>query len=64
MQRPLGEHINRLEERLKLLNERVMENALSREERNRTESEIRIVSLALSQYRDAFKLEQSILVSN
>ena len=60
MDRPLKEHISHLEQRLKLLNNQLMERSRTIEERNRTESEIRAAELALVYYRKALDLEQEI----
>ena len=63
MQTPLGEHIRRLEDRLMLLNQKVMENSASHEHRNQIEAEIRAVNLALTHYRAALAIEQTVQLS-
>jgi hypothetical protein len=60
MDRPVRDHISHLESRLRELNLKIMENRQSQEERNRLESEIRAVNLALSYYREALNLEKQI----
>jgi hypothetical protein len=61
---PSGQNITRahygLEERLKRLNLEVMENNLSRTERNRIEAEIRAVNLVLQHFRTALELEEQL----
>jgi hypothetical protein len=61
MERPVGEHIRKLEERLKLLSAQVMENRRDLAERNRIEAEIRAANLALSYYRAALEAEKGVL---
>lgn len=60
MQTPVGEHIRRLEERLKLLNLQVMQNSRSLSQRNQIEAEIRAVNLALEHYKAALELEKQL----
>jgi hypothetical protein len=60
MDQPLKVHITFLEQRLKTLNEELMETNLMRAERNRIESEIRAAELALVYYRQALELEKQI----
>lgn len=54
------EHIARLEDRLRMLNTRIMKGA-SLERRNKLEAEIRACTLALEHYRAALKIENSLL---
>jgi hypothetical protein len=58
--RPLREHIQELEDRLKCLNADSMENGLTRVDRNRIEAEIRAVNLALTHFRAALELERQL----
>ena len=58
MQVPLGIHISRLQQRLEMLNEQIMRPGI--EERNKIESDIRAVNLALEHYRSALEIEQNI----
>jgi hypothetical protein len=58
----VGEHIARLEARLRMLNTQIMEDA-SLELRNNLEAEIRACSLALEHYRTALKIENDLLKS-
>jgi hypothetical protein len=58
--RPVREHINELEKRLKRLAAKSMENQLSRNQRNAVETEMRVVTLALSRFREALDLEQQL----
>lgn len=60
MDRTLREHISYLEQRLKKLNQRIMENGRSQIDRNRLESEIRAAELALTYYRKALELEREV----
>lgn len=60
MDRSVGEHISRLEQRLRELNTELMEEGQTRVERNRVESEIRAAELALVCYRQALELERQI----
>jgi hypothetical protein len=55
--KPLSEHIKRLEKRLVELNQRSMENRLDLIERNRVEAEIRAATQALDHYKTALELE-------
>ncbi len=54
------QHINRLQRRLEALNEEIMRSSLSHEERNKLESDIRAVSLALSHYQAALAIEKGV----
>ena len=54
------EHIIELESRLKLLNEEIMHNSLSRVKRNEIEAEIRAVNLVLNHFRSALVLEREL----
>ncbi len=56
----LGQHIRRLQHRLEALNEEIMRTGISLEQRNKIESDIRAVNLALDHYRAALEIEQSI----
>ncbi len=58
MKKPLGEHIRKLEARLKRLSEKSMGNRLNRAERNGMEAEIRAVNLTLTHFRAALELER------
>ena len=60
MEKPIGEHIRKLEERLRLLSNEVMANRISLKERNQIEAEIRAVNIALSHYRAALELENTL----
>jgi hypothetical protein len=60
MEKAVGEHIRKLEERLTLLSGQIMENSRNLEERNRIEAEIRAANLALSHYRTALELEKQL----
>jgi hypothetical protein len=60
MQVPVGEHIRRLEQRLEELNEQIMRPGTSLAERNKIESDIRAVNLALEHYRAALEIEQNV----
>ena len=53
-------HIEFIEKQLHLLNQKVMEDELTAQERNRIESEIRAAKLALEHYQKAFVLENSL----
>jgi hypothetical protein len=57
MDRTLREHISELEQRIEKLNARFMENDLTRTERNRVESELRVAQQALNFYREGLELE-------
>jgi hypothetical protein len=59
MDKTLGEHIVYLEKQLHDLNSKLMDEARTRAERNRLESEIRAAELALV-YSKALELEQQI----
>ncbi len=60
MQIPVVEHIRRLQHRLEELNEEIMRPGISLEERNKIESDIRAVNLALEHYRAALEIEQNV----
>jgi hypothetical protein len=53
------EHVNRLQQRLLALNQQIMETR-SRDDRNRIETEIRAVNLALEHYKAALELEKNL----
>lgn len=58
MDRLLREHINELEERLNQLTMMSMECRLNRSQLNAMESEIRVVALTLTHFRETLKLER------
>jgi hypothetical protein len=60
MDKTLGIHIAYLEEKLRDLNKELMDEARTRAEHNRLESEIRAAELALVYYRKALELEQQL----
>ena len=60
MDRPLREHVSHSEQRLRLLNNQLMEASRTIVERNRIESEIRAADLALVYYRKALELEKQL----
>ena len=60
MQTPVGEHIRKLEERLKVLNVQIMQNRQTLNDRNKIEAEIRAANLALTYYKAALELEKSL----
>jgi predicted component of type VI protein secretion system len=60
MEKPLQEHISKLEARLEKLSVLIMQNKASREQTNQLEAEIRAVNLALSHYRAALEIEQTL----
>jgi hypothetical protein len=60
MDTPLGTHIAHLEQKLHVLHNEIMDEARTRVERNRVESEIRAAELALVYYRQALELEQQL----
>ncbi len=53
------EHLRKLEQRLQLLSQEIMENR-TRDERNKLEAEIRAVNLAITHYRTALELEEGL----
>jgi uncharacterized protein (DUF3084 family) len=57
MDRTLREHISELEQRIRDLNTKSMENQLTQTERNRVESELRVAQQALNFYREGLELE-------
>lgn len=59
MNRTLAEHIQSLEERMKLISEKIMQEQNSTK-RNQLESELRAVGSALTQYRSAFEIENQL----
>ena len=59
MNRTLAEHIHRLEQRLNLVNARMMQED-NREKRNYLDSELRAIESALAQYRSAFEIENRL----
>jgi hypothetical protein len=60
MDRPLKDHISRLEQTIQSLNRDIMENRRTIAERNRIEAEIRAAEMALTHYRAAFELEKKL----
>ncbi len=61
MDRPLREHISLLEQRIRDLNQEIMENRLSAAERNHIEAEIRAAQHALEYYHRALEIEQQLV---
>jgi len=61
MDRPIREHLRALHQRIQELNEKIMKNRLTPEERNSVESEIRAAQLALEHFRKALELEQQLV---
>lgn len=59
MNRTVGEHIQSLEEKRKLLSTRIMK-AKDRSKRNQLESELRAVESALTLYRSALEVESRV----
>jgi hypothetical protein len=59
MDRTVGQHIQALEQRLNLLNARIMDES-DRAKRNQLESELRAVESALGHYRSALEVEERI----
>ena len=53
------EHLRKLEQRLQLLSQEIMENR-TRDDRNKLEAEIRAVNLAITHYRTALELEEGL----
>ena len=53
------EHLRKLEQRLQLLSQEIMENG-TRDDRNKLEAEIRAVNLAITHYRTALELEEGL----
>ena len=53
------EHLRKLEQRLQLLSQEIMENC-TRDDRNKLEAEIRAVNLAITHYRTALELEEGL----
>ena len=60
MDRTVGQHIQTLEQKLNLLNARIMDES-DRAKRNQLESELRAVESALTLYRSALEVEERIL---
>lgn len=60
MDKPLRQHIAELETRVQQLSQDMMQNRITRDERNRLESELRVAQQALSHYQQATKLEAQL----
>ena len=60
MDRPLKEHVFFLEQRVRDLNQEIMQNRLTKAKRNRVQSEIRAAELALRHYRKALEIEHQL----
>ena len=60
MDRTVGQHMQALEQKLNLLNIRIMDEN-DRAKRNQLESELRAVESALTLYRSALEVEERIL---
>jgi hypothetical protein len=60
MDRPVKDHLDQLERRLERLNKRLMESTRNLAERNKVESEIMLVAMALDYYRKAIHVEEMI----
>ena len=63
MDKPVRDHIRRLERKIEVLTEEVMRNRLDQSERNHIEAEIRAANLALSHYKSALEIEQRLELS-
>jgi hypothetical protein len=59
MDRTVGQHIQALEQKLNLLNARIMDES-DRAKRNQLASELRAVESALAHYRSALEAEERI----
>jgi hypothetical protein len=62
MDRTLREHITKLEQRVKFLSEQLMDTQ-DPTARNRMEADIRAANLALTHYRAALQVEESLGLS-
>ena len=60
MDRPLQEHILRLETLLEKLSKEIMRDDLGFIARNQIEAEIRAAEMALAHYREAFEIEKKL----
>lgn len=60
MDKALRQHIQALERRIQELSHEMMLHRKTREERNRMETELRVVQQALDLYRSAIKLERQL----
>jgi hypothetical protein len=60
MERRLKEHLAFLELQIQKLDQEIMQNSLTKAERNHLQSEIRAAELALSYYRKAFEIEKKL----
>ncbi len=60
MDRTVGQHMQALEQKLNLLNARIMDES-DRAKRNQLESELRAVESALTHYRSALEAEERIV---
>jgi len=60
MDRTVGQHMLALEQKLNLLNSRIMDES-DRAKRNQLESELRAVESALTHYRSALEAEELIV---
>ena len=60
MDKTVGQHMQALEQKLNLLNARIMDEN-DRAKRNQLESELRAVESALTLYRSALEAEERIL---
>ena len=61
MERPVKEHMSHLEQRILTLNQEIMQNRLTKSERNRLQSEIRAAETALRHYRKALEIEKQLV---
>lgn len=61
MDRPVKEHISHLEQRILTLNQEIMQNRLTKSERNRLQSEIRAAETALQYYHKALEIEKQLV---
>ena len=60
MERSVREHLQRLDERLQLLSQQIIENR-SLEQRNKLEAGIRAANLAIAHYKAALELEHNLV---
>lgn len=60
MDKPVQQHMEELERRIQWLSKQIMRNGTSRRQRNRIESELRVVQQALELYRNSIELAERI----
>jgi hypothetical protein len=60
MDKPVGTHIEELENRIQFLSLQIMDGKATQSDRNRLEAELRVAQQALEHYRKAVEFERQL----